>query len=46
MNLYENGLKLMDTFGKQMFIKAKIKDMTLRNRRIISEEICKQNLPP
>ena len=36
----ENGLKLMDIFGKQMFIKAKIKDMTLLNHRIILEEIC------
>ncbi|MDR3541018.1 MAG: CooT family nickel-binding protein [Desulfosporosinus sp.] len=37
---YENGLKLMDIFGKQLFIKAKIKDMTLLNHRIILEEIC------
>ncbi|MDR3544027.1 MAG: CooT family nickel-binding protein [Desulfosporosinus sp.] len=34
-----NGLKLMDIFGKQMFIKAKIKNMTLLNHRIILEEI-------
>jgi len=34
---YENGLKLMDIFGKQMFIQAKIKDMTLLNHRVILE---------
>jgi len=34
---YENGLKLMDIFGKQLFIQAKIKDMTLLNHRIILE---------
>ncbi|MDR3601295.1 MAG: CooT family nickel-binding protein [Desulfosporosinus sp.] len=37
---YEDGLKLMDIFGKQLFIKAKIKDMTLLNHRINLEEIC------
>lgn len=36
----EDGLKLMDIFGKQMFIKAKIKNMTLLNHRIVLEEIC------
>ncbi|MDR3601773.1 MAG: CooT family nickel-binding protein [Desulfosporosinus sp.] len=36
----ENGLKLMDIFGKQIFIQARIKDMTLLNHRIILEEIC------
>lgn len=35
----ESGLKLMDILGKQMFIKAKIKDMTLLNHRIILEKI-------
>lgn len=35
---YENGLKLMDIFGKQMFIQAKIKDMTLLNHRILLEK--------
>ena len=35
----EDGLKLMDIFGKQMFIKDKIKDMTLLNHRIILEKI-------
>jgi len=35
----EDGLKLMDIFGKQLFIKAKIKDMTLLNHRIILENI-------
>jgi predicted RNA-binding protein len=34
---YENGLKLMDIFGKQMFIQARIKDMTLLNHRIVLE---------
>ena len=34
---YENGLKLMDIFGKQLFIQARIKDMTLLNHRIILE---------
>lgn len=36
---YENGLKLMDIFGKQMFIQAKIKNMTLLNHRIILERV-------
>jgi len=36
---YEDGLKLMDIFGKQLFIKAKIKDMTLLNHRIILEKL-------
>jgi len=36
---YEDGLKLMDIFGKQLFIQAKIKDMTLLNHRIILEKI-------
>lgn len=35
---YENGLKLMDIFGKQMFIQAKIKDMALLNHRILLEK--------
>ncbi|MHB8074229.1 CooT family nickel-binding protein [Desulfosporosinus fructosivorans] len=34
----EDGLKLMDIFGKQIFIKAKIKEMTLLNHRIILEK--------
>ena len=34
---YENGLKLMDIFGMQKFIQAKIKDMTLLNHRILLE---------
>ncbi|KJR46629.1 hypothetical protein UF75_2980 [Desulfosporosinus sp. I2] len=41
---YENGLKLMDSFGKQMFIKAKIKNMTLLNHRIILEKLPLDNL--
>lgn len=35
---YEDGLKLTDIFGKQMFIKARIKDMTLLNHRIVLEK--------
>ena len=35
---YENGLKLVDIFGKQKFIQAKIKDMALLNHRIILEK--------
>ncbi len=36
---YENGLKLMDIFGKQLFIPAKLKNMNLLNHRIILEKI-------
>jgi len=35
---HEEGLKLVDIFGKQKFIKATIKDMTLLNHRIILEQ--------
>lgn len=35
---YEEGLKLVDIFGRQKFIKARIKDMTLLDHRIILEE--------
>lgn len=35
---YESGLKLMDIFGKQMFIQATIKEMALLNHRIILEK--------
>lgn len=35
---YEDGLKLVDIFGRQKFIKAKIKDMTLLDHRIMLEE--------
>jgi len=38
---YENGLKLIDIFGMQKFIQAKIKDMTLLNHRIVLEKIDK-----
>lgn len=41
---YENGLKLMDIFGKQLFVQAKIKDMTLLNHRIILEKLPLENL--
>ena len=36
---YENGLKLKDIFGKQLFLQAKLKKMTLRDHRIILEKI-------
>ncbi|WP_434510184.1 CooT family nickel-binding protein [Desulfitobacterium sp. AusDCA] len=36
---YENGLKLIDIFGKQKFLRARIKDMTLLNHRILLEPI-------
>lgn len=36
---YEEGLKLVDIFGKQKFVRAIIKDMTLLNHRIILEHI-------
>ncbi|MCB8815996.1 CooT family nickel-binding protein [Desulfosporosinus shakirovi] len=39
---YENGLKLIDIFGMQKFIQAKIKDMTLLNHRIVLERVDKQ----
>ncbi|WP_407305772.1 CooT family nickel-binding protein [Desulfosporosinus sp. SB140] len=35
---YEDGLKLVDIFGRQKFVKAQIKDMTLLNHRIVLEE--------
>lgn len=35
---YEGGLKLMDIFGKQLFIQAKIAEMTLLNHRIVLEK--------
>lgn len=36
---FKDGLKLVDIFGKEMFINARIKDMTLLNHRIILEKI-------
>lgn len=36
---YEEGLKLVDIFGKQKFVRAVIKDMTLLNHRILLEHI-------
>lgn len=36
---YEEGLKLVDIFGRQQFVKAKIKDMTLLSHKIILEPI-------
>ncbi len=35
----ELGLRLVDIFGKQKLVKARIKDMNLLNHRIILEEI-------
>lgn len=35
----ENGLNLIDMFGRQMFVPARIKDMTLLNHRIIVEKL-------
>lgn len=35
----EEGLRLVDIFGKQKFIKARIKDMNLLNHRIILEKL-------
>lgn len=34
---YEDGLKLVDIFGRQKFVKARIKDMTLLSHRIVLE---------
>ena len=36
---YEEGLKLVDIFGKQKFVRAIIKDMTLLNHRINLEQL-------
>lgn len=35
---HEEGLKLVDIYGKQKFIKATIKDMSLLNHRILLEK--------
>lgn len=40
---YEEGLKLVDIFGKQKFVQAVIKDMTLLNHRIILEPVNHSN---
>ena len=34
----EEGLKLVDIYGKQKFIRASIKDMNLLNHRIVLEK--------
>ena len=34
---FEDGLKLVDIFGRQRFVKARIKDMTLLSHRIVLE---------
>jgi predicted RNA-binding protein len=36
---FEEGLKLVDIFGKQKFVRATIKDMTLLNHRIVLEQV-------
>ena len=35
---HEDGLKLMDIFGKQLFIQARIKEMSLLSHRIVLEK--------
>ena len=35
---FQDGLRLVDIFGKQKLIRARIKDMNLLNHRIILEE--------
>ncbi|HWQ73595.1 MAG TPA: CooT family nickel-binding protein [Desulfitobacteriaceae bacterium] len=40
---YENGLKLIDIFGRQVFVQAKIMNMNLLNHRIILEQTSKEN---
>lgn len=35
---YEHGLKLVDIFGTQKFVQARIKDMNLLNHKIILEK--------
>ncbi|KLU65761.1 putative RNA-binding protein [Desulfosporosinus acididurans] len=35
----EAGLRLVDIFGKQRFINARIKDMNLLNHRIVLEKL-------
>lgn len=39
---HDNGLKLIDIFGKQMFVQAKIINMNLLNHRIILEQTSKE----
>ncbi len=36
---FEEGLRLVDIFGKQKLINAKIKDMNLLNHRIVLEDL-------
>ena len=36
---YEEGLRLVDIFGKQKFIRARVRDMNLLNHRIILEKL-------
>jgi len=36
---FEDVLRLVDIFGRQKMIKARIKDMNLLNHRIILEEV-------
>ncbi|WP_434510480.1 CooT family nickel-binding protein [Desulfitobacterium sp. AusDCA] len=43
---YEEGLKLVDIFGRQKFVKARIKDMTLLDHRIVLEETAEDDGDP
>ncbi len=36
---YGDGLKLVDIYGKQLFVQATIKNMNLLNHRIILEQV-------
>lgn len=36
---FEEGLRLVDIFGKQKFLNARIKEMNLLNHRIILEKL-------
>jgi predicted RNA-binding protein len=36
---FEHGLRLVDIFGKQKMVKARIKDMNLLDHKIVLEEI-------
>lgn len=40
---FEDGLRIVDIFGSQKFIQAKIKDMNLLNHRIILEKSSEQD---
>ena len=40
---YKEGLKLVDIFGNQKFIQARIKDMALLQHRIVLEPLPKED---